>query len=55
MTVLEIGLQEIEDLAVGATILGAGGGGDPYIGMLLAKKWKLQKLTGWKQALISLA
>ncbi|NPA04869.1 MAG: DUF917 domain-containing protein [Crenarchaeota archaeon] len=28
--------QDILDLAVGAAILGAGGGGDPYIGMLMA-------------------
>lgn len=28
--------QAIEDLAVGATILGTGGGGDPYIGKLMA-------------------
>ncbi|UXS41473.1 DUF917 domain-containing protein [Agrobacterium tumefaciens] len=29
--------QDIDDLAVGAAILGTGGGGDPYIGKLLAK------------------
>jgi hypothetical protein len=28
----------LEDLTVGSTILGAGGGGDPYIGMLLARE-----------------
>ena len=28
--------QDIEDLALGATILGTGGGGDPYIGKLMA-------------------
>jgi len=28
--------QDIEDLAVGAAILGTGGGGDPYIGKLMA-------------------
>ncbi|MCS7145401.1 MAG: DUF917 domain-containing protein [Nitrososphaerota archaeon] len=28
--------QSIEDIAVGATILGTGGGGDPYIGKLMA-------------------
>ncbi len=28
--------QEIEDIAVGAAILGTGGGGDPYIGKLMA-------------------
>lgn len=31
-----IGLQEIEDIAMGAALLGAGGGGDPYIGKLMA-------------------
>ncbi|SDX87048.1 DUF917 domain-containing protein [Eubacterium barkeri] len=31
-----IGLQEIEDIALGAAMLGSGGGGDPYIGKLLA-------------------
>lgn len=29
--------QFIEDLALGATVLGTGGGGDPHIGMLMAK------------------
>ncbi|MER3468423.1 MAG: DUF917 domain-containing protein [Thermoflexus sp.] len=33
---MEIGEKEIEDLAVGAAILGTGGGGDPYVGKLLA-------------------
>ena len=28
--------QAIEDIALGATILGTGGGGDPYIGKLMA-------------------
>ena len=28
----------MDDLAVGAAVLGTGGGGDPYIGMLLAKQ-----------------
>ena len=32
----KIGIQEIEDIALGATLLGAGGGGDPYIGKLTA-------------------
>lgn len=32
----EIGIQDIEDIALGATLLGAGGGGDPYIGKLTA-------------------
>src|SRR5262249_56805096 len=29
---------EIEDLAVGAAILGTGGGGNPYVGKLLAQR-----------------
>ena len=32
----KIGLSEIEDIALGASLLGAGGGGDPYIGKLVA-------------------
>ena len=28
--------QDIEDLATGAAILGTGGGGDPYLGKLMA-------------------
>lgn len=32
----EIGIQAIEDIARGAALLGAGGGGDPYIGKLSA-------------------
>src|SRR5699024_2233667 len=31
-----IGKQEIEDIAVGAALLGTGGGGDPYVGKLMA-------------------
>lgn len=31
-----IGLSELEDIALGASLLGAGGGGDPYIGKLMA-------------------
>jgi DUF917 family protein len=33
-----IGEQEIEDLAVGAALLGTGGGGDPYLGKLMVQK-----------------
>jgi uncharacterized protein len=33
-----IGQQEIEDIALGAAVLGTGGGGDPYIGKLMAVK-----------------
>ena len=32
----QIGLREIEDIALGAALLGAGGGGDPYVGKLVA-------------------
>jgi DUF917 family protein len=32
----KIGIKELEDIALGATLLGAGGGGDPYIGKLMA-------------------
>lgn len=33
----EIGTAPLEDIARGAAILGSGGGGDPYIGMLVAR------------------
>ncbi len=32
----KIGIKEIEDMSVGAAVLGTGGGGDPYIGKLMA-------------------
>lgn len=32
----KIGVKEIEDIAVGAAVLGTGGGGDPYVGKLMA-------------------
>lgn len=32
----KIGVKEINDIATGAALLGAGGGGDPYIGRLIA-------------------
>ncbi|MDR2053717.1 MAG: DUF917 domain-containing protein [Treponema sp.] len=31
-----IGIKEIEDIALGASLLGSGGGGDPYVGKLMA-------------------
>lgn len=34
----ELGIQNIEDIATGAAILGTGGGGDPYIGKLMAQQ-----------------
>ncbi|MFC4950450.1 DUF917 domain-containing protein [Pseudonocardia sp. GCM10023141] len=36
MTMREITVDDVEDIASGAAILGTGGGGDPYIGRLLA-------------------
>ncbi|MEX1295145.1 MAG: DUF917 domain-containing protein [Candidatus Limnocylindrales bacterium] len=33
-----IGYEDIEDLALGATLLGTGGGGDPYIAKLMVKQ-----------------
>ncbi len=38
MTIDKIKLEDIEDLALGAAVLGTGGGGDPYIGKLMAKR-----------------
>ncbi|MDR0759372.1 MAG: DUF917 domain-containing protein [Treponema sp.] len=32
----KIGVKEIEDIALGASLLGSGGGGDPYVGKLMA-------------------
>lgn len=34
----DIDEQLLTDLALGATVLGSGGGGDPYLGMLLARR-----------------
>lgn len=33
-----LGSQDVEYLAVGAAVLGSGGGGDPYLGKLMAKQ-----------------
>jgi len=35
--VRQIGPDDLRALATGATILGTGGGGDPYIGLLMAE------------------
>ncbi|WP_332900383.1 DUF917 domain-containing protein [Haladaptatus sp. CMSO5] len=37
MTV-EIGVEDIEDIALGATVLGTGGGGGPHVGKLVAQQ-----------------
>jgi DUF917 family protein len=34
--VRKIGIPELEDIALGAALLGSGGGGDPYVGKLVA-------------------
>ena len=34
----QLGEAQLEDIALGAGVLGAGGGGDPYIGKLLARE-----------------
>ncbi|MEV4162057.1 DUF917 domain-containing protein [Nonomuraea dietziae] len=34
----EIGIDQLDDMARGAGILGTGGGGDPYVGKLLARE-----------------
>lgn len=35
-TIIEIGEQDVEDLAIGCTVLAGGGGGDPRVGLLMA-------------------
>lgn len=34
----ELGIENVEDIATGAAVLGTGGGGDPYIGKMMAKQ-----------------
>lgn len=38
MTRRQIGAEELEDIALGAAVLGTGGGGDPYVGKLWAQQ-----------------
>ncbi len=38
MPMRHLGEDQLDDLAVGAAVLGAGGGGNPYLGALLAKQ-----------------
>lgn len=33
----EVTIAQLDDMAIGATVLGTGGGGDPYIGKLMAR------------------
>lgn len=35
---MELQIEDVDDLCIGAAFLGAGGGGDPYIGGLMVKK-----------------
>jgi uncharacterized protein len=35
---MRVGIPELEDIALGATVLGTGGGGDPHVGKLVAKQ-----------------
>jgi uncharacterized protein len=37
-TIRTIGVADLEDIATGGAILGTGGGGDPYIGKLMAQE-----------------
>jgi len=39
-----VGEAELEDIAVGAAILGTGGGGDPHIGKLLAHDLQVRRI-----------
>ena len=39
----KIGIPEIEDIATGAALLGAGGGGDPYVGREGHRRKRIQK------------
>ena len=34
----ELGIQEVEDIAMGAAVMASGGGGNPYVGILIAKQ-----------------
>jgi len=38
----QLGIEDIDDLAAGAAFLGTGGGGDPYLGQLLARNAVLE-------------
>lgn len=37
-TKTHIAVEDVDSIAIGATVLGTGGGGDPYIGSLIAKR-----------------
>jgi uncharacterized protein len=33
-----VGVADLDDIAIGGAVLGTGGGGDPYIGKLMAQQ-----------------
>src|ERR1700744_2170532 len=37
-TIRMVGVADLDDIATGGAILGTGGGGDPYVGKLMAKE-----------------
>ena len=37
-TIRTVGVADLEDIATGGAILGTGGGGDPYVGKLMAQE-----------------
>jgi len=43
MTRQRIGIEELENIAIGAAVLGTGGGGDPYVGKLWAQQRILER------------
>ena len=52
---MRITLEDVEDLARGAAILGTGGGGDPYLGGLMLRQVLLDGLqrsssSTWKRS-----
>ena len=51
----KIGIPEIEDIALGAALLGAGGGGDPYVGKLVAIGVRLSLIVGVVFSAIAMA
>jgi len=51
----EVTLKRLEDITIGSTILGAGGGGDPYVGKLLARQAIIDHGPVWLADLTDLA
>ena len=55
MTLCEITLEDIESLAVGAWILGTGGGGSPYLGLLNMRRLYAEGHRVWLMPAAELA